>query len=662
MNKAHSLVKSVVRSIIEDPSIRLFIDQNKEAHISVTSDGRKVYDVDSQEAQDWLAGYVMDNFDNEVLLRDQPKNILETLRGFAKHRGETKRLELRTTFDGEGNLWYDLGEYAVCITPNGWKIDACPPILFARNYTQEPQMLPVTGGTIWELFDYINVKDVHDRLLLIAFLTAALVPEINKPILTLSGPAGSGKSECTKTLKSLMDPTTPPSLPPITSVEELDKLAQTSAVMAFDNLTTMNAKIANHFCCLATGYGVRIRKLYTQRYIIFNAVRPLIINGISQVITQSDLLNRAIPVELSPIEKRVEDSELHKKFSEARPRILGAMFDLLSKAMKIYPTIERTEWPRMGSFAKWGYAIAAALGGDYTGETFMEAFKKVEALQHSEALSANPFAEVVTWFMHERETWVGTAGELLEELEDASQNGSSIPDIKYCFQSPYWPSNPRSARVQIQKTLADLKSANIIAFLPSGSGRTIYLINANLPISKALRSALDNPSSNGYSYTEQGYTLNDLEQYCAGIVSAEYVESSEDGELVLKKEVLAGKVIPKIIAGDVADTPSASGMTDFIEHLVEHDLPKTKKRLEIEAKQREEQEKARVARLEEQRKCEDNDKKRQEREQKEREQKEANIKAKQEKYIADCESHGMPIDKEYLDYIEAGGLLGILPF
>ena len=47
--------------------------------------------------------------------------------------------------------------------------------------------------------------------------------------------------------------------------------------------------------------------------------------------------------------------------------------------------------------------------------------------------------------------------------------------------------------------------------------------------------------------------MNDLEQYCAGIVSAEYVESSEDGELVLKKEVLAGKVIPKIIAGDVTE-------------------------------------------------------------------------------------------------------------
>ena len=232
---------------------------------------------------------------------------------------------------------------------------------------------------------------------------------------------------------------------------------------------------------------------------------------------------------------------------------------------------------------------------------------------------------------------------------------SSIPDIKYCFQSPYWPSNPRSARVQIQKALADLKSANIIAFLPSGSGRTIYLINANLPISKALRSALDNPSSNGYSYTEQGYTLNDLEQYCVGIVSAEYAEFSEDGELVLKKEVLAGKVIPKIIAGDVADTPSASGMTDFIEHLVEHDLPKTKKRLEIEAKQHEERERERKIQLEEKQK---HDKEFQEecrRRQKEREEKEVVRKQKKAEYLADCEKYGRPVDEGYVSYIECGG-------
>lgn len=660
-NTKQSFVKLVVKRIVEDSSIQLFTDQNNEAYISATGDGRKVYDLDSQEAQTWLTNYVMDNFNNEVLLRDQPQNILETLRAFAQHRGSEKNLELRTAFDKNKNLWYDLGQYAVRITPNGWKIDACPPILFARNYTQEPQVLPVTGGTIWELFDYINVKDAQDRVLLIAFLTAALVPGINKPILALSGPAGSGKSECTKTLKSLMDPTMPPSLPPITSVDELDKLAQTSAVMAFDNLTTMNTKIANHFCCLATGYGVRIRKLYTQRYIIFNAIRPLIINGISQVITQSDLLNRAIPVELSPIEKRVEDSELHKKFNEARPRILGAMFSLLSKAMKIYSTIERTEWPRMGGFAKWSYAVSAALGDGYTGETFMEAFRKVEALQHSEALSANPFAEVITWFMRDQETWVGTAGELLDELESISQN-SSNPDIKYCSKSPYWPTNPRSARVQIQKALADLKSAKIIAFLPSGSGRTIRLVNADLPISKALRNTLDSPSPNGRTYTEQGYTLNDLEPYCVGMVSSECTIFDENGELMLKNEVVAGKVIPEIITGSVADSLDVSGLTSFVEHLVEHELPKTEKRLEIEAKQCEEEEKQKKAQLAEQKKRNEENKERREKEEKERAQKESNIKAKQEKYIADCRAYGMPVDKEYLDYIEAGGLLGILPF
>jgi len=658
-----SFVRTVLNRIVADETIRLFVDQYKNAYISTTGDGRQVYDLDSQEAQDWLLSYTMDNFNNDVLLRDEPKNVLESLRGFAQFRGHGKKdLELRTTLDEDGNIWYDLGEAAIKITPDGWKIDMCPPILFSRNYTQEPQVLPDANGDIWELFDFINIKDNQDKLLLIAFLVASLVPNINKPILALSGPAGSGKSECTKTLKSLMDPTTPPSLPPISSTEELDKLAQTSAVMAFDNLTTMNTKIANHFCCLATGYGVRIRKLYTNRYIVFNAIRPLIVNGISQVITQSDLLNRAIPVELSPIKVRMDDSALHKKFEEARPRILGAMFSLLSRAMKIFPTITRTKWPRMGAFAKWGYAVIAALGDDYTGETFMEAFDKVEKIQHREALNANPFAEVITWYMKDKESWVGTAGELLTELRQQSENSDDY-DIQFCHLSSYWPTNPRSARVQIQKALADLKSMGIIVFLPNGSKRTIHLLNAQLPINKALRRALNEPSPNGATYSEQGYRAEDFVEYCKGMVDTGYIERSSSGEIMLKSCVLNGEVLPKINTGKDEDVPLCSyDVSSLMKRVFNESLPKTSKCLEIEAKQREEKEKQEKARLEEQKKRDEKNQERQEKEQKERAGKEAAIKAKQEKYIADCKTYGMPIDEEYLKYIEAGGLLGIIPF
>lgn len=662
-NRAQPLVKMVIKKIIEDEDIKLFKDQNNEAYISPTGDGREVYDLDYQEAQEWLSGYVMDEFDNEVLLRDQPKTVLETLRGYAQHRGARIPLELRTAFDDEGNLWYDLGKSAVRITPDDWKIDLYPPILFVRNYTQRPQVLPKKGGTIWELFDFVNVKSNEDKLLLITFLTAALVPGINKPILALSGPAGSGKSECTKTLKNLMDPTVPPSLPPISGATELDNLAQTSAVMAFDNLTTMNQTTANHFCSLATGYGVRIRKLYTNRFIIFEAIRPLIVNGISQVITQPDLLTRAIPIELSPIEKRIEDSELRKKFDEARPRILGAMFDLLSKALKICPTIKDRNWPRMGSFVKWGCAITAALGEHYTSETFIEAFAKVEGLQHSEALNANPFADVITWFMRDKETWSGTAGELIEVLTSVSQDGDSEnPDIKYCSQSSYWPSNPRAARVQIQKSLGDLKATGIIAFLPSGSNRTIHLINSKLPLNNALRKAFYAPSPYGISYAEQGYDVNDFVLRYAGMVSPEHVKCISNKEAVLEDAVLSGRIIPKITSGTDATFAKPGDMTDFIEKTIICKLPKTEKRREIEEKA-----KAKQKKLEEKEKCkkEKLEKERQEREkerQEEQKKRDKAIEKKKAEYIAKCEEHGMPVDQEYLEYLEVGGLVGILPF
>lgn len=593
-NSNQSLVKMVIKKIVEDKNIKLFRDQNNEVYISPTGDGREVYDLDYQEARDWLSGYVMDEFNDEILIRDQPKIVLETLRARVQRHGNVIPLELRTAFDTDGNIWYDLGKSAVRITPDGWKIDVYPPILFVRNYTQRSQVLPETGGTIWELFDFVNVKSREDKLLLIAFLTAALIPEINKPILALSGPAGSGKSECTKVLKNLMDPTIPPSLPPISSTDELDRLAQTSAVMAFDNLTTMNQRVATHFCSLATGCGVRIKKLYTNRFIIFEAIRPLIVNGISQVITQSDLLTRAVPIELSPIEKRIEDFELRQKFNEARPRILGAMFDLLSKALKIYPTIKHTNWPRMGSFVKWGCAITAALGKDYTSETFMEAFAKVENLQHSEALSANPFADAITWYMQDKDTWVGTAGQLMEVLESETQlENDENPDIKYCYRSQYWPSTPRSARVQIQKALGDLKSAGIIAFLPSGSGRIIRLVNASLPLSKALKNAFASGSTDGITYAEQGYTLEDVAQYCVSAVSSKHIKYDENGEMMLESAVLLGKIVPEIISKDAVSSsyvsqPRAESIGDFIEGIIRYEIPKTEKRLELESKWNEE--------------------------------------------------------------------------
>jgi hypothetical protein len=49
------------------------------------------------------------------------------------------------------------------------------------------------------------------------------------------------------------------------------------------------------------------------------------------------------------------------RWSETKPRLLAAAFDILAKALPIKPQLARV--PRMSDFAHWGYAIAEAAGG-----------------------------------------------------------------------------------------------------------------------------------------------------------------------------------------------------------------------------------------------------------------------------------------------------------
>ncbi|MBR2543047.1 hypothetical protein IKF03_00355 [Candidatus Saccharibacteria bacterium] len=664
-NNNGTYVGQIVEKIVTDKKIRLFVDQNKDPYIAPNGDGTKVYELDSQDATDWLLGYVMDNFNNTVLIRDEPKNIIDSLRGYAKVRGlGNVCLELRTAKDDDGNIWYDLGSGAIKITPKGWTIVHQPPILFMRNYSQQEQVFPEKGGSIWELFEYINVKNDQDKLLLIAFLVASLIPGTNKPILAISGPAGSGKSECTKTLKMLMDPTTPPSMPPIISVDELNKLALTSSVMSFDNLSSMKNSVADQFCRLATGTGVRIRKLYkTNEYIVFEAIRPIIVNGISQIITQSDLLNRAIPIELSPIEKRITDDELREKFSRARPRLLGAMFDLLSKAIAIYPTITRTEWPRMGAFARWGYAVCEALeaeakklpeqNGDSSmmrkivdGEAFMNAYSKVEKIQHTEALYANPLAEVVEWIMQNRDVWGGTAGDLLDLALKAAESTSAPRGFKHLCRSPYWPSNPRSTSVCLRKNIADFKAMGLIVIPPKQTERNFFIVNTQLPCCRACKEVLDMRTPDGPTFREMGYTVRNLAEasiYTINHMIVDFDESDEphlrtfDEGALVALGMKEGLSVPKDLATNIAKETHEWLHSTYTYGM----LPDTEARFEIRKKREErEQRKREIAEI----KAREEAESLRRREIAERNEK----KRKKAAYIAECEEKGVPVDPSTL--------------
>src|SRR5262249_34349669 len=66
-----------------------------------------------------------------------------------------------------------------------------------------------------------------------------------------------------------------------------------------------------------------------QEEALFESTRPILLNGIEEVVSRPDLGDRAIFLTLPPIgdAQRRPETELWREFEIAQPRILGALLD-----------------------------------------------------------------------------------------------------------------------------------------------------------------------------------------------------------------------------------------------------------------------------------------------------------------------------------------------
>ena len=102
---------------------------------------------------------------------------------------------------------------------------------------------------------------------------------------------------------------------------------------AFDNLSFMPNWLSDALCRLSTGGGFSTRSLYTDdEERIFEAKRPVILNGIEEIATRGDLLDRTLIAYVPRIHEHAyqPESQFWAEFEKARPAILGALFQTLS--------------------------------------------------------------------------------------------------------------------------------------------------------------------------------------------------------------------------------------------------------------------------------------------------------------------------------------------
>lgn len=115
---------------------------------------------------------------------------------------------------------------------------------------------------------------------------------------------------------------------------------------------------------------------------------------------------------------RKTKEEIEGEFEKARPRILGALLDAVSCALKNLPTVTIRDLPRMADFAKWVVAAEPALPWKAGG--FMQAYKDNLNEAASLALEASPVAQALIKLLRGGKEplreWQGLCAKLLTHL------------------------------------------------------------------------------------------------------------------------------------------------------------------------------------------------------------------------------------------------------
>src|SRR5262249_17771499 len=160
------------------------------------------------------------------------------------------------------------------------------------------------------------------------WLVAALRPGRPFPILAVNGEQGTAKTTLCRMGRGLLDPNEAPLRRPPRDARDLMIAAGNGWVVGYDNLSGIRPDLSDALCCLATGGGFGTRQLYTDdEEKLFCAMRPILLNGIEDIATRPDLLDRALTLTLLPItdEHRRDEDGLWRRYEKRRPRVLGAL-------------------------------------------------------------------------------------------------------------------------------------------------------------------------------------------------------------------------------------------------------------------------------------------------------------------------------------------------
>ena len=364
----------------------------------------------------------------------------------------------------DGALILDLGlpdGRAVVITPGEWHVEPESPVLFRRTRLTSPLPIPDRDGNgLDRLRALLNVGESGFRLL-VAWLVAALFPDIPHPILALSGEQGTAKSTTGRSLVCLIDPSPAPLRAAPKDQRAWTVQAAASWTVMLDNVSSIPAWFSDTLCKAVTGDGMVERALYTDDDVsVLSFQRVIGMTTIDAGALRGDLAERLLLVELEPIrpDQRRTDDQVKTAYEQARPAILGALLDLTASVLTNLPSVQVDELPRLADFAK----ILAAIDQVRDWSTFAD-FTALAAEITEAVIEADPFADAVRTLIQNKRTWTGTAAALAELVTPLDAPKS-------------WPRTPRAVSGHLRRVAPALRKHGIaVDFVRTEQARLIRL-------------------------------------------------------------------------------------------------------------------------------------------------------------------------------------------
>ena len=463
----------------------------------------EVYALRSAQFRDWLVdAFLRASPSREVPSDWSMRRALGALQATARFKGGTTSIFLRVGHDGNGSgngngsppaCYLDLGDpggRAVKIGGAGWSVVENPGIHFRRPPGYLPLPAPSRDGSIELLRPYVNLGEADFRLLIV-WMAAAIRPAGPYPVLALYGETGAAKTSLAKIIRLLIDPHAAPLQGEPRHTRGLMRSTMSRWLLAYDNIRVIPDWLSDDLCLLSTGGafdGPASSSGDEQRLI--HAQRPVLLSGIEEFVTRSDLNDRSLFLHLPPIApaNRRREDRFWQSFRQDYPRILGGLLDAVAGGLRELPSVNPAELPRMADFAVFAEAVGRSLRwpagtvlSDYTDN------RSDAAVTHIEE---SPVASFLLDWSHELNDWSGTSAELLAQL-----NGLVDKKVRALR---HWPKAPTTLAKELRRIAPQLRLHGISVIFEKNDRKRVRITLTETNRPENLPSRLRNNLIGGY--------------------------------------------------------------------------------------------------------------------------------------------------------------------